>query len=99
MSQDRKWTGRESRSAAWIKVDLIAQSQTVPGVITNISKSGCRLRSQVRLEPEERLYMAVPGLGQMTARVRWSDVHHAGAEFLHGEDIWDLRESDPESDC
>lgn len=95
MKQDRRWTPREHRSASWVNVELAANAMSSAGVITNISKRGCRIRSEGRLQTGETIEVAIPGLGRVAALVRWAFGGYAGAEFLPGTESWEQIEGEP----
>lgn len=88
------WVDRESRSPAWVKVQVESGAGLARGLITDISIRGCRIRSGKSLQCGEKVRVRVPGVGAFGALVRWSKFPYAGAEFLPGSESWD-REHGP----
>ena len=67
----------------------------VPAVVTDLSRSGCRIVVDEPLSPESVIWLQVGGHGPFMARVVWYDGVAAGCEFaakLHSEVIGSLLE-------
>jgi len=58
-----------------------------PVKLTNFSDQGCRIESDEKLRVGERLAIAIPRMGQVTAQVRWSATGSAGARFVAESDF------------
>jgi len=85
----RRNRDRESRSIRWIDAQIRSKrSAAVSAVISNISNSGCCIRSSFTFELGERVEIMVPRLGSMSAHIRWQHGKHAGAQFIVGSDSW-----------
>ena len=85
----RRIKARESRSVRWIDAQIRSKRcAAVSAVISNISNSGCCIRSPTPLEVGEAVEIIVPRLGSISAHIRWQHGKHAGAEFVAGSDSW-----------
>ena len=87
---------RQQRADGWIKrndrqeVDLQAaitraEGSTMAAQVTNISFEGCQLEFDGDLEIGECVNVALPGLGEIGAQVRWALPGKAGVCFLLDE--------------
>lgn len=92
------------RADGWIKrndrqdVDLAADvfrcdGSRFPARLLNISYEGCQLRCEMTLQIGERIKVALPGLGEIGAQVRWALPGRAGAWFLLEETAPDERQA------
>jgi hypothetical protein len=54
----------------------------IPAKISNFSDLGCRVQAPEPFRIGERLQIAVPRIGNLTAQVRWSLPGAAGTRFL-----------------
>ena len=51
--------------------------------LRNISYDGCLLAAETMLSVDEKIIVALPGMGEVKAQVRWSSAYGtAGARFL-----------------
>ena len=55
---------------------------TIPVVVTDISREGCRLETDGSLKIGEQVQLEVPKYGSFPAQVRWTAGHEASAVFL-----------------
>ena len=89
MTALQPWRQRESRTTTWVKATVANESgKDICAVITNVSNCGCRLKAEQSFEVGEVVRLVVPGLGALSAKIRWSDRGQAGAEFIAGSDDW-----------
>lgn len=49
--------------------------------VTDLSVGGCGIRTDLHLEPGTRVWIRLPGLESVPARVAWSDSGAAGLAF------------------
>jgi hypothetical protein len=66
---------------------------SVQGVVTDLSRSGCRVLTDDPLTPESVVWIKVGGHGPFMARVVWYDGVAAGCEFsgkLHPDLVQEL---------
>ena len=59
---------------------------TVPVVVVDISKEGCRLETDGSLQIGEKVEISVGRLGTYPAQIRWALGNEAGAVFLRPVD-------------
>ena len=57
------------------------EGRTLPVRVTDINKSGCRLRSAETLAIGKKVLGQLPKLGDCSAQIRWSFGEDAGAAF------------------
>ena len=89
MTALQTWRPRESRTTTWVKARVANESRSgICAVITNVSNCGCRLKAKEPFEVGEVVRLFVPGLGAVSAKIRWSGDGQAGAEFIAGSDSW-----------
>lgn len=77
------WVGRKDRHP--VTVDAIvrrADGSTSSVKLTNCTDEGCCLESGDDFLIGERLDIAIPRMGQLSAQVRWALPGSAGAKFL-----------------
>jgi hypothetical protein len=77
------WVGRKDRN----EVEIDAVVQRVDGskeavTLTNLSADGCRIEPGDGFRIGERLHIAIPEKGQLSAQVRWAFAGSAGIKFL-----------------
>ena len=58
-----------------------------PVVVTDISRSGCRLETEGSLRIGEHVQIEVSRYGTYLAQIRWALGKEAGAEFLDGVNL------------
>jgi PilZ domain-containing protein len=83
MQRMHGWVGRKDRHP--VAVDAVvhrADGSTAPVKLTNVSDEGCRIETGDDFSIGERLQVAIPGVGQVNAQVRWAFAGSAGAQFL-----------------
>lgn len=51
--------------------------------LADLSVRGCRIAPVQAVSPGERVWVTLPGLASLEARIRWSNRWIAGAEFEH----------------
>ena len=59
-------------------------------IVTDISRSGCRLQLDGSLRIGERVELEVSRYGKYTATIRWMLGNEAGAEFVDGVKLPDV---------
>lgn len=73
---------REERSFAHRDGELEpVGSDGVPGIVTDLSRSGFRIVVDEPVAPESVVWLKIGGLGPFMARVVWYDGAAAGCEF------------------
>ena len=83
MVHGQGWIGRKDRPQSSVEATACcADGAEVAVTITNLSDEGCRIESAHTFVIGERLRLAVPGIGSMTAQVRWALLGAAGARFI-----------------
>ena len=94
--QVRREDRRESRHFAHRDGEIEpVGSDSVPGVVTDLSRSGFRIVVDEPLTPESVVWLKVGGHGPFMARVVWYDGTAAGCEFagkLHADIVGNLLE-------
>lgn len=55
--------------------------QVVPLLVVNISPHGLMARCDARLADGDKLHIALPGIGQVAAQVRWALGGRIGCQF------------------
>ena len=88
MHRIHDWVGRRDRHP--VAVDAIVQradGSTSAVKLTNCSNDGCRLASEEQFIIGERLQIAIPRMGQLSAQVRWALPGSAGARFLAEREV------------
>lgn len=77
----------QSRRAARQPVEMMARFRhgisTVTVMLKDITPHGVRIEGVGALDPDEAVYLLLPGLTQKLAFVAWSDGHAAGLEFAN----------------
>ena len=59
-----------------------ADGGTIPVIVTDISREGCRLETDGSLEVGEKVEITVDKYGSYAAQIRWIAGRQAGAMFL-----------------
>jgi hypothetical protein len=80
---------RDARHAAHHQGEI----GSVHGTVTDLSRSGCRVLTEIALLPESVVWIKVGGHGPFMARVVWYDGMAAGCEFsgkLHPDLVQEL---------
>ena len=67
-----------------------SDGSTVPVVVVDISKEGCRLETDGSLQIGEHVEISVGRLGTYPAQIRWALGNEAGAVFLRPVDEPDV---------
>lgn len=79
---NRKWISRERRTARWIEALVhCCDGRAIPVILANVSRGGCRLRSNEDFGIDERIRIELPRFGEIQARVRWAQDGNVGVEF------------------
>lgn len=77
------WIGRKDRGEVAINAVVHRDDGSRQSVtLSNLSSDGCRIESDGDFRIGERLQIAVPGMGQLNAQIRWALPGSAGARFL-----------------
>ena len=75
--------GRAPRIASHHRAMLIdAEGRELPGIITDISKGGFRIKTDEPLMIGERVRVRVDRYGDYPAQIRWANGTEAGGIFL-----------------
>jgi len=88
MQREPGWTGRRERVPA--QIDAIVHrtnGRKIPVKVSNFSDQGCRVETAEDFRIGERLQIAVPRMGNMSAQVRWCLPGAAGTRFLTESDF------------
>ena len=59
-----------------------AEGETMPVVVTDISREGCKLETESTLTIGEQIEIQIDRYGSYSAKVRWAIGKEAGAVFL-----------------
>ncbi len=78
----RPWAARAPRFSAASVVLVREGGRNRPGVMLNVSQTGAKLKLSAGLPIESQLMLAIPGLPQVRAAVRWCADDEAGVSFL-----------------
>ncbi len=78
----RSWAARALRFSAASVVLVREGGRNRPGVMLNVSQTGAKLKLSGGLPIESQLMLAIPGLPQVRAAVRWCEEDEAGVSFL-----------------
>lgn len=88
MQRMHGWVGRKDRHPVAVEAVVHrADGSKSPVRLTNFSDEGCRIEMADELLIGEQLQVTIPGLGQVTAQVRWAFAGSAGAKFLQKSDL------------
>ncbi|MFL6736413.1 MAG: PilZ domain-containing protein [Sphingomonas sp.] len=88
MQRMHGWVGRKDRHAVAIEAVVHWDDGRTRSVkLSNFSKEGCRIESDIDFRIGERLEIDVPRFGQVKAQVRWAFAGSAGAKFLAGSEV------------
>lgn len=83
MQRMHGWVGRKDRHPVTVEAVIHRADGSIASVkLTNVSDEGCRIETGDDLTIGERLQVAIPGVGQVKAQVRWALAGSAGAQFL-----------------
>ena len=82
---------RDRREVKVAAVAHLSDGAEIAVQITNMSAEGCQLEAEQTLGIGEKLRLAVPRLGEVSAQVRWSFGSKAGLYFLPEESVADER--------
>ncbi|MFL6731007.1 MAG: PilZ domain-containing protein [Sphingomicrobium sp.] len=77
------WVGRKDRQP--VTVDAVihrADGSSVAVRLTNISEEGCGIEGENDFLIGERVQLAIAGVGQLKAQIRWALHDSAGAKFF-----------------
>lgn len=89
-SQD--WVCRAPRRARSLAATLErADGSQIRALISNLAYDGCHLWSEGELEKGELLELHAPGMGIISAQVRWAIRDSAGLKFITGNSAVDER--------
>lgn len=83
MQRVQGWIGRKDRHPVEVDAVVHRDDGTKAKVrLVNFSSEGCRIEAASDLRIGERVRIAIPRMGQMSAQVRWALLGSAGAKFL-----------------
>ena len=86
MQRVHGWIGRKDRDA--VSLDAVVyrdEGEGAPVMVTNLTDEGCRIEAEHHFRIGERFEIAIPGVGRMSAQVRWALHHSAGAKFVNDQ--------------
>jgi hypothetical protein len=76
------WIDRKERARSNVAATLLRHDgSSEPVMVTNLSDEGCRIETDRALAIGERLRIAIPRVGELTAQIRWTVNGSAGARF------------------
>ena len=79
----KKWVNRAQRRG--VQLDAVAyrpDNTKVTIKVSDLSYNGCCICTERTLEVGERIRLVVTELGEIDARVRWSEENRAGVAFI-----------------
>lgn len=83
MNQARNWLDRAQRHDVELEgVAYRPDNTKVQIKLSNISYPGCCMSTDRKLMTGERIRLIVDGLGEIDARVKWSEENKAGTAFV-----------------
>lgn len=90
--EQQDWFSRAARR----QVSLTGTATRADGnslrvLVSNLSYEGCKLFCEKPLNMGEVISLTMPGLGTMSAQVRWTAEEKAGLSFLLGKSIKEER--------
>lgn len=86
------WNKRNDRKPVSVAaVAYLPDGSAIAARLTNISYEGCQIETEVTLPIGDKLKLALPRLGEISAQVRWSLQGTAGLHFLLEESHADER--------
>lgn len=82
MQREPGWIGRAEREKVLLSGSaVLADGREIPVEITNLSRSGCHIRSDETIGIGEIIHLNVGPLEGIAATIRWSLVGDAGVRF------------------
>jgi hypothetical protein len=77
-------TSRERPSRTPIELDVGYREGSARGSVhvVDLSPSGVKIESHLLLEPDTHIWLKLPGLEALQARIAWVRKQHAGCEFV-----------------
>lgn len=77
------WIKRNDRQKVNLPAEIVRSDGCMrPAKVSNISFDGCQIESDETLHIGELISIALPGLGEIAAQIRWALPGKAGACFL-----------------
>jgi PilZ domain len=90
--EQRDWLSRSARRrVSFAGTATRADGSSLRVLVSNLSYEGCNLLCDKRLDRGEIVDVTVPGLGTMSAQVRWIAEERAGLSFLLGKSMQEER--------
>ena len=94
LERTHNWRERGDRRLVNVSaVAYLSDGSAISVHLTNISYEGCQVELEEMLPIGEKLKLALPRLGEISAQVRWSLPGRAGLHFLLEEGIAGERRS------
>lgn len=88
------WPERRDRRQVYVTaVAYLPDGTPIAVRLTDISYEGCQVETDAMLPIGEKLKLALPRLGDISAQVRWALPGKAGMRFLLEESLADDRRS------
>lgn len=86
MHRGHGWIGRKDRDGTDVKAVVLRDGgERVHVKIVNVSAEGCCLQSDELFRIGEHVSIALPRMGDVRARIRWSLPGSAGTQFLNSD--------------
>lgn len=79
---EREWPAREVRHPVSLRAFALNDRRDADIVLTDLSYSGCQIRSSEDFAVGEKLQLRVIKRGLIQAEIRWARTGKAGAQFL-----------------
>ena len=78
------WVGRKDRQPVAVDAVVHEEDGTETTVrLTDISDEGCRVEGERDFRIGQRVQIAIPEVGRVSAQIRWALMGSAGAKFLN----------------
>lgn len=88
MNREHGWIGRKDRHDVTVEAIVHRDDgHKVKVRLTNFSDNGCRIEADEDFLIGERVRIAMPRMGNVSAQVRWALQGSAGAQFLAESDF------------
>ena len=77
------WVGRKDRQPVAVEATVHEDDGTATDVrLTDISEEGCRIEGDRDFRIGQRVQIAIPEVGRVSAQIRWALMGSAGAKFV-----------------
>lgn len=83
MHRMQGWVGRKDRQPVAVDATVHEDDGTATDVrLTDISEEGCRIEGDRDFRIGQRVQIAIPEVGRVSAQIRWALMGSAGAKFV-----------------